>query len=53
MGLITFEEAVDDLLNDYQVNGKKTHDDAKRRIELHLKLRYVSGTIRAVSMDSP
>ena len=27
----------DDLLNDYKVNGRKTHDHAKRRIELHLK----------------
>ena len=37
MGLITFEDASDDLLNDYKVNGRKTHDHAKRRIEKHLK----------------
>ncbi len=37
MGLITFEDASADLLNDYKVNGKGTHADAKRRIELHLK----------------
>src|SRR6188472_2304514 len=36
MGLVTFEEAAADLLNDYKVNGRKTHDHAKRRIELHL-----------------
>lgn len=36
MGLVTFEEAAADLLNDYTVNGRKTHDHAKRRIELHL-----------------
>lgn len=37
MGLITFEEAAADLLNDYKVNGKGTHAHAKRRIDLHLK----------------
>src|SRR6266545_4639520 len=35
MGRITFEDGVKDLLNDYTVNGKKTHDDVKRRIGLH------------------
>jgi integrase len=37
MGKITFEDAQKDLLNDYKVNGKKTHDHAKRRLELHLE----------------
>ena len=37
MGRITFEEASTHLLNDYKNNGRKTHDHAKRRIELHLK----------------
>ena len=36
MGRITFEDAADDLLNDYKVNGRKTHDHAKRRIARHL-----------------
>src|SRR5262249_33270081 len=36
VGKITFEDAAKDLLNDYKVNGKKTHDHAKRRIEDHL-----------------
>jgi integrase len=36
MGRVTFEDAADDLLNDYTVNGRKIHDHAKRRIELHL-----------------
>jgi integrase len=36
MGRVTFEEAAADLLNDYKVNGKKTYDHAKRRIDLHL-----------------
>ena len=37
MGKITFDDAVDDLLNDYKTNGKRTHDDTERRIGLHLK----------------
>src|SRR5579871_1211806 len=37
MGRVTFEEAAKDLLNDYTVNKKKTHDHAKRRIDLHLE----------------
>ena len=37
MGRITVEDAVKDLLNDYSVNGKRTHGDAKRRISLHLE----------------
>jgi integrase len=36
MGRVTFEEAAADLLNNYAINGKKTHAHAKRRIELHL-----------------
>jgi integrase len=36
MGRVTFEDAAKDLLNDYKVNGKKTHDHAERRIEKHL-----------------
>jgi integrase len=37
VGKITFEDAADDLLNDYRVNGRKTYDHAQRRIDLHLK----------------
>jgi hypothetical protein len=33
---LRFEDAVADVLNDYTVNGRKTHDHAKRRIDLHL-----------------
>jgi integrase len=40
MGRVTFEEAAKDLLNDYTVNGKKTHDHAKRRLELHLEPHF-------------
>ena len=33
---ITFDDAATDLLNDYSINRKKTHDDARRRIPKHL-----------------
>jgi integrase len=33
---LRFEEAVADVLTDYAINGRKTHDHTKRRIELHL-----------------
>jgi integrase len=36
IGRLRFEDAVDDVLNDYVVNGRKTHDHTKRRIDLHL-----------------
>jgi integrase len=37
MGRVTFEEAVKDILNDYQANRRRSLSDAERRIELHLK----------------
>ena len=33
---LTFDEAVQDVLSDYTVNGKKTKDDVERRINKHL-----------------
>lgn len=33
---LRFDDAVADVLNDYLVNGRKTHEHAKRRIDLHL-----------------
>src|SRR4051812_45854503 len=36
MGRITFEDAAQDMLNDYKVNKKKSHDHVKRRIEFGL-----------------
>ncbi len=35
-GKLRFDEAVADVLNDYAVNGLKTQDHVKRRIDLHL-----------------
>lgn len=36
VGKITFDEAATDMLNDYSMNRKRTHDDARRRIKKHL-----------------
>jgi hypothetical protein len=32
VGLVTFHEAAEDMLNDYKANRKRTYVDAKRRI---------------------
>ena len=37
VGQLRFEEAAQDLLNDYQVNGKRTLKDVERRLRLHLR----------------
>lgn len=36
VGLVTCHEAAEDMLNDYKANRKRTHVDAKRRIDKHL-----------------
>jgi integrase len=36
IGRITFDEAANDMLNDYKANRKRTFVDAKRRIKKHL-----------------
>jgi len=36
MDRVTFDDAAKDLLNDYSTNKKKSHDDTKRRVDLHL-----------------
>ena len=37
VGRVTFDEAVDDLMNDYALNQRKSTDDTRRRIEKHLR----------------
>jgi integrase len=51
MGLVTFEDAAKDLINDYTVNGRKSLDHAKRRIELHLKPAFKGK--RMLSITTP
>jgi integrase len=37
VGRLLFDEAAEDVLNDYRTNGKKSVDDVERRITKHLK----------------
>ena len=37
VGQLRLDEAADDLLTDYRINGKRTLVDVKRRVEKHLK----------------
>src|SRR5688572_19685158 len=36
MGRVTYEDAVEDFLNDYRVNHRRTLDSVARRLRLHL-----------------
>ncbi len=49
MGRITFEDAAVDLLNDYKVNGKKSHDHVKRRIDLALGPAFKGKRLLAIT----
>jgi integrase len=51
MGLITFEEAAEALLNNYKANGLKTHDHAKRRIEKHLTPAFKGKRLGSITTD--
>jgi hypothetical protein len=50
IGRITFDDAAKDLFNDYTVNGKKSHDHVKRRIDLALE--PVFGGRRMISITT-
>jgi integrase len=52
MGKITFEDASKDLLNDYTVNGRKTHDDTKRRITLHLEPAFRGKRLISITTET-
>jgi integrase len=52
MGKITFDDAADDLLNDYTVNGKRSHEDAERRIDLHLKPAFTGKRLLSITTPS-
>ena len=47
---VTFHEAADDLLADYLTNGKRTYQNTKRRVELHLE--PVFGARRLASLTT-
>ncbi len=48
---IRFNELAEDLLVDYQVNGKKTYNMAELRIRLHLRPFF--GNIRVTEINTP
>ena len=37
MGRVTFEEAINDILNDYRANHRRSLDGVERRLRLHLR----------------
>lgn len=51
MGRITFDEAATDLLNDYTVNRKKSHDHVKRRLDLALTPAFSGKRLIAITTD--
>lgn len=50
VGKITFDEAVEDLLNDYTVNRKRTLEDTRRRVKKHLSTFF--GNRRLISITT-
>jgi integrase len=51
MGRVTFDEAATALLDDYRVNGRKSVDDAERRLELHLTPAFGGRRMIAILTD--
>jgi adhesin HecA-like repeat protein len=47
---VRFEELADDVIRDYRVNGKRSIEDAERRINKHLKPFF--GTYRAAAVTT-
>ena len=48
---ITFEEAAENLLNDYRANGKRSIGEAERRIRLHLCPLFRSRRLAGITTD--
>lgn len=49
MGRLTFDEAKDDIVNDYKVNAKRSLKDLEGRINLHLKPFFGGRRMTAIS----
>lgn len=49
VGRIRFDEAANDMLNDYRTNRKRSLDDVERRIELHLKPFFGNRRMAAIT----
>jgi integrase len=50
-GRLRFEEAMKSVLNDYVINGRKSHDHAKRRIDLHLTPVFAGRRMTSITTD--
>jgi integrase len=50
VGRVTFEEAAEDFLNDYLINKRRTHKNAKHRINTHLARHF--GRKRLISITT-
>jgi integrase len=48
---VTFDEAAADLLNDYQINGKRSEDVARRRVEKHLTPFFTGARLANITTD--
>jgi integrase len=51
IGRLRFEEAAEDLLNDYRANRKRSLKDVQRRIELHLKPYFGGRRVSTITPD--
>jgi integrase len=49
VGRIRFDEAVNDVINDYRTNRKRSLDDVERRIERHLKPFFGSRRMASIT----
>ena len=50
-GRLRFEDAMASVLNDYVINGRKSHDHAKRRIDLHLTPYFAGRRLTSITTD--
>jgi integrase len=50
--LLTFDDAVQNVVNDYTANGRRSIADVKRRIELHLKPYFGGRRMSSIDEDA-
>jgi hypothetical protein len=46
---LTFDDAAKDVINDYEINGKRSKDDLERRINLHLTPMFGGRTLNSIT----
>ena len=49
VGRVKFEEAAEDLLNDYKVNGRKSLSDVERNVKKHLARFFAGGRMASIT----